>query len=401
MRDPAMDGDRMMTRAERGARIIESGGGPAVHHAPATERELVDLLQGAGPHVTFRIRGAGTWASVTERIRADATLDLSRLSGITEYIPGDLTLTARAGTTLAEIAEATRANGQWLPLDPWGAPTGTLGATLATASTGPLAATLGLPRDAALGLSLVDAAGVRTTAGGRVVKNVAGFDLVRLQVGACGTLGILTEATVRLRPLPAVDRSCAIPLPAAQSDLTALLASLRQIPLSPLAMEALNPTLAASAGLPPAQMLLVRVGGSHPAVAQAVEALARHPHTTEIPSSAWPVLSASEPADAMSVRYSVRPSQWPSLWTTVCAASDASARVHGTPSRGVVRVVGPAETQHRVQQAVAPLGAVEIAEPAGRGVTGVPALAELGRRVRDAFDPQRRLNPGVMDDGRS
>lgn len=401
MRDPAVSGDRTMTRAERRDAIVESGGGPRVRHAPTTEAELVDLLRSSAPQTTFRILGAGTWSGVAEGIRADATLDLSGLRGITEYVPGDLTLTARAGTTLAEIADATRAHGQWLPLDPWGSSAGTLGATLATASTGPLAATIGLPRDAALGISVVDAAGVRTTAGGRVVKNVAGFDLVRLQVGAWGTLGILTEATVRLRPLPAADRSLAIPLPATPDELAALLMSLRQLSLGPLAMETVNQTLAVTAGLPGIPMLLLRVGGSHHAVAQTLEELSRHQGISEIESNTWPALASTEPASATGVRYSVRPSQWPSLWTAVVAASDASTRVHATPSRGVVRVVAPTAMQHRVQQAVAPLGAAVIAEANGPRLTSSPALAQLGRRVRDAFDPQRRLNPGVMDDGRS
>lgn len=390
-----------MTRADERDPMFQSGGGPPVRHAVASEAELLDVLRDAAPHTTIRIAGASTWTSITERIRADITLDLSQLQGITEYVPGDLTLTARAGTTLAEIADATSANGQWLPLDPWGATTGTLGATLATASAGPLAATIGLPRDAALGLTIVDAAGVRTTAGGRVVKNVAGFDLVRLQVGAWGTLGILTEATVRLRPLPAVDRSCAIPLPASAANLAALMASLRQVSLGPLAMEAVNPTIAAALGLPTAALLLVRLGGSHRPVQAAIDEVSRHPGATEIPSALWSALAATEPAGAAGVRYSVRPSAWPSLWSAIMGGADSIARVHATPTRGIVRVVAPAATHERVQQAIADLGAVEIAEPAGPPSTGQPPVTRLGRRVRDAFDPQRRLNPGVMDDERS
>lgn len=400
MRDSAGSGDTAMTHAARRDPILESGGGPEVRHAPSTEAELVDILRESAPHTTFRIRGAGTWASVTERICADATLDLSRLRGITAYVPGDLTLTARAGTLLSEIAEVTRANGQWLPLDPWGGSTGTLGATLATASAGPLAATIGLPRDAALGLTIVDAAGIRTTAGGRVVKNVAGFDLVRLQVGAWGTLGILTEATVRLRPLPAVDRSCAIQL-LENAGLAELITSLRQLTLGPLALEAVNSTLAATIGLPPAAMLLVRLGGSPRAVAQTLDQLLRHPGAHEISSSIWPTLAATESDGAAGVRYSVRPSQWPSLWTAVVDAGDATTRVHATPSRGIVRVVAPAALQDRVRQSTVSAGAMEIVEGAGPGVRGLPALRALGRRVRDAFDPHRRLNPGVMDDDRS
>ena len=101
---------------------------------------------------------------------------------------GDLTLTARAGTTLANIARATAAEGQWLALDPHGSASGTLGATIATASAGPLAHAFGTPRDNVLGIEAVTGTGEIVRAGGRVVKNVAGFDLTRLFTGAWGTL---------------------------------------------------------------------------------------------------------------------------------------------------------------------------------------------------------------------
>src|SRR5439155_9619738 len=100
--------------------------------------------------------------------------------GIVEYVPGDLTLTARAGTTLAEIRDATAAEQQWLALDPHGSDDGTIGATVATASAGPLATAFGTPRDLVLGVEFLTGGGALARGGGRVVKNVAGFDLVRL-----------------------------------------------------------------------------------------------------------------------------------------------------------------------------------------------------------------------------
>ena len=99
----------------------------------------------------------------------------------------------------------TSAEGQWLALDPFGARTGTLGATIATGSSGPLAHAFGTPRDNVLGLEVVTGTGDIVRAGGRVVKNVAGFDLTRLFTGAWGTLAVITEATVRLRARPERD----------------------------------------------------------------------------------------------------------------------------------------------------------------------------------------------------
>jgi len=125
-------------------------------------------------------------------------------------VPGDLTLTARAGTTIAEIDAATAPHGQWCPLLPWGTDDGSLGATFATATYGPCSTSLGTPRDHAIGLEFVDGTGAIVRGGGRVVKNVAGFDLTRLLVGSWGTLGVITEISVRLRARPAVDETWSV-----------------------------------------------------------------------------------------------------------------------------------------------------------------------------------------------
>ena len=130
--------------------------------SPRTIEEVADAVRQAGAdRIRLRITGAGTWPDGGAPVSAGRALDLSGLRGITEYVPGDLTLTARAGTSLAEIANATGEHGQWLPLDPFGDKVGTLGATLATASAGPLAGSIGLPRDVALGVTFVPGDGAR------------------------------------------------------------------------------------------------------------------------------------------------------------------------------------------------------------------------------------------------
>ena len=146
---------------------------------------------------------------------------LRELSGITEYVPGDLTLTARAGTTLGEIRDATAAHGQWLALDPYGADEGTIGATIATASAGPLSTFFGGPRDLVLGVEFVTGDGVVARGGGRVVKNVAGFDLTRLITGSWGTLGVVTEVTLRLHARPRGDETFALRRRATRTTSTA------------------------------------------------------------------------------------------------------------------------------------------------------------------------------------
>ena len=184
-----------------------------------------------------RIASRSTWPGRSGAVAPDAELlDLSALSGIIEYVPGDLTLTARAGTTLAEVEAATLEHGQWCPLMPWGGDDGSLGATFATATHGPFSGSLGTPRDLAIGLEFVDGTGAVIRAGGRVVKNVAGFDLTRLMVGAWGTLGAITEVSVRLRARPAVDETLSVIV----DDTDAARASMdefRRGPLSAMAVE--------------------------------------------------------------------------------------------------------------------------------------------------------------------
>ncbi|NUP54906.1 MAG: FAD-binding protein [Gemmatimonadaceae bacterium] len=188
----------------------------SVHAASEIATVLADRVRSARAAGTpLRIVGGGHWLDAGRPCRALETISLAEDAGIVEYEPGDLTLTARAGTTLADLARITRAEGQWLPLDPFGSAAGTLGATVATGSAGPLASAFGTPRDQVLGCEIVTGTADVVRAGGRVVKNVAGYDLTRLNVGAWGTLGVLTEISVRLRALPEMDRTFAVEVSAA------------------------------------------------------------------------------------------------------------------------------------------------------------------------------------------
>src|SRR3954463_750122 len=113
----------------------------------STEAVVTAIRESADTRTPLRICGNSTWLDAGRPVRSGKPLSLSGDSGVTAYVPGDLTLTARAGTSLSEIQHAAKENDQWLPLDPYGSDEGTIGATMATASAGPLAATFGLPRD--------------------------------------------------------------------------------------------------------------------------------------------------------------------------------------------------------------------------------------------------------------
>lgn len=142
--------------------------------------------------------------------RPFVALSTTRLAGIEVYEPADLTVTARAGITLGDLSSQLAAHGQWLPVDPPFASRRTLGGLVATGAAGPLGAAHGSPRDHVLGLTLVTGDGRVLHLGGRVMKNVAGFDLVKLVVGSHGTLGVVVSATVRVFPRPEAEMALVV-----------------------------------------------------------------------------------------------------------------------------------------------------------------------------------------------
>lgn len=137
--------------------------------------------------------------------RCDIVLSLERLRAVLAYDPADLTLSVQAGITHVELARTLAASGQMLPLDVPLPERATLGGTLATAMAGLRRAFYGGPRDVVLGLRVVDARGTVLKTGGRVVKNVTGYDMSKLYIGALGTLGVIVEVNVKLTPLPEAE----------------------------------------------------------------------------------------------------------------------------------------------------------------------------------------------------
>jgi glycolate oxidase FAD binding subunit len=373
---------------------------------PATEgaMSVAERMRAARASSTpLRIVGAGTWLQAGRPSAAAERLELGALTGIVEYEPGDLTLTALAATSLGEIERVTRAEGQWLPLDPPGAPDGTIGATIATASWGPLASAYGTPRDQVLGCELVSGTGDIVRAGGRVVKNVAGFDLVRLMTGAWGTLGALSEITVRLRARPEVDRTLA--LEARAEDAWGWL---RSATFSPMAAELLSPALARAMGVGTEATLLVRIGGNGALARAATESAASLGAAREVDGSVWRALAASEPREAAVVRLSALPSRIGPLWDRASSVAErVGGYAHATLARGVVRCVIPTASADDDEVArlrglltTLRIDATCIAErlPAALWPALMPAAASdpLSVGIRNAFDPDHLLNPGIF-----
>lgn len=186
---------------------------------------------------SFRPLGSGTWRHGGGPF-ADATPVSVRAhhANVVEYEPGDLVITVGAGMTWRELTQVTAAHGQMFALAPYGSEESTLGAMASTAATAPLALGDLLMRDLVLGLEVVDGTGEVLRAGGRVVKNVAGFDLVRLFTGAHGTLGIITQLSLRLHARPPHDRLMRVTLEqpvvnALATCLPALIAQRAPLPL--------------------------------------------------------------------------------------------------------------------------------------------------------------------------
>jgi glycolate oxidase FAD binding subunit len=349
-----------------------------------------------------RITGAGRWLDAGRPVRASELLSVASHAGIVEYTPGDLTLTARSGTTLDEIERATRAEHQWLALDPFGSG-GTVGATVATASSGPLSHMFGTPRDNVLGLEFVSGAGAIVRGGGRVVKNVAGFDLVRLLVGSWGTLGVITEVTVRLRAIPDVDTTVALALPDRPMGLEERIEAVRRAALAPWALELVNDALARRLGVGEGPTLLVRFGGNAELVAAEHELLAGFGETTLVAGDVWRRLREIEPAFATVVRFSQRPTQLGDTWhqVTGLARDLRGVLAHATIGRGVARVIIPRTDAPALERALwATRVDARIFErlPAALWPTLAPSPTAdaVSQRVKRSFDPQHLLNPGIL-----
>jgi len=188
-------------------------------------------------------------------------LSCARLRGIVEHNPGDFTVTVRAGTPLQELQQALAPHRQWLAVDwPWGsgpggAGAGSIGGLMARSLAGGYRHRYLAVRDQLIGLTLLRVDGVEAKAGGKVVKNVAGYDLMRLLCGSWGSLALITELTLRTQPLPLARSGLVVRGEAA--ELAALTARLLASGLTPERVDWWSAALASQAGLGPNPLLLI------------------------------------------------------------------------------------------------------------------------------------------------
>ena len=171
--------------------------------SPADQAELAAAIARAYTDGTpiYPIGGGTSLGYGTTPTHSGIGLSLTRLDRVVDYPSGDMTITVEAGITLERLATTLAADGQWLPIDVPQSAAATLGGAIATATSGPRRFGFGTLRDYVIGISAVDGRGVPFKAGGRVVKNVAGYDFCKLLTGSLGTLGVITQVTLKLKPL--------------------------------------------------------------------------------------------------------------------------------------------------------------------------------------------------------
>jgi len=353
--------------------------------------------------------------------RLDIVVDLSGLDRTIEYNPDDLTITVQAGMTAGGLAVLLAPHRQWLPIDPPGIVSRTLGGVAATNTGGPLRARFGGLRDLLLGARFVQPDGVVTWGGSKVVKSVSGYDVPKLMVGALGTLGVLAELTLRLHPLPETERSWLVVLdrPAAAQDFVARLVD---SPLQPSRVELVNDRAAkAVLGDPGSAGVAVSIGSVADAVREQGERLgalakAGGAEIVPLPDGFWHSMSAAmvPPPGATVLQVASLAGRLADTVEAIAAlvqaaASGADVRLTGCAILGTLRlVVGGASVAEmttvttRVRAWVSELvgsvviasGPVELRRAVDPWGPIEPGAFGVMRALRNEFDPKRVLNPG-------
>lgn len=366
-------------------------------HRPSTLTELSELIVSAAEHARpLRLVGRGTWLDGGAPVAPGAEpVHLDAFDDIVEYEPGDLTITVGAATSITELDAVTAAHNQWCPLSPWGGDAGSVGATIATATAGPYTHAMGAPRDLVLGLECVDGNGKVLRPGGKVVKNVAGFDLTRLMTGAWGSLAAITQVSLRLRARPAVDETWSVAIgDDFQGDLLATIDALCRGTATPIACEVVNEVMAEFLGLAPTLHVLVRLAGNKGVVAAARDALTPLGKAQPANDTLWTKLREAD-RDATHV-HRLSTDAHGCLAMTIFPRDAWPLRVHASWARRSVRlVVSPG-----VSFSLAPFADSTDRHTVEKGAYPREPqradIAALGARVKGTFDPANILNPGIM-----
>lgn len=395
---------------ETGVEVREAGVADAVAGvaarfvaAPASTQEAAAVLRVAAAHdLAVVVRGAGTkqdWAAPPRRL--DLVLDTTGLTGVVEHVSGDLVVVVRAGTQVAELRATLAGAGQQLALDtPW--EDATVGGTIAADTSGPRRMAYGTLRDLLIGITVVRPDGVIARAGGKVVKNVAGYDLGKLFTGSYGTLGLITEAVFRLHPLPGASGYvlCRVPDPAAAGRCVSKTLDSQWVPA--------GVELDASPGRE--LEVAVRLEGMPEALDGRAAAAAAHLGGTVCAEPGWWARYPWRGGD-VGIKLTSALSRVPVLVERSLSSRDALSvplTVRGSAGTGVLYAGFPGDTEpgvaarlvRRLREAAHECGGHAVVLTAPPPIRDrldlwglVPGL-DLMRRVKRQFDPDARFAPG-------
>jgi glycolate oxidase FAD binding subunit len=376
---------------------------------PGSTAETAEVMRvAAAAGLTVVPRGHGTkltWGRPPERV--DLLVDLSRMDAVQDHAAGDLIVDVRAGTPLTTVQDTVAGAGQRLALDdPLGG--ATVGGALATNLSGPRRVRFGSARDLLIGVTLVRADGVVAKAGGRVVKNVAGYDLGKLLVGSFGTLGVVTEAVFRLHPLPAARALVSAPFERPE-EAQRLVQAAVQAEVMPAAVELDLPAEGPGTVTVLLEGIEAGVAGRTATTRQLLGDTAEEgdppPGWGTFP---WAGMNGGRPT-AIKATFALS-GLARVVATTRAAAAEAGMGLHLRGSGGagvlygaVAPQAGPAAVRTLVErlrpECTAVGGALVVLDAPAEVKAAVDTWGPVGaldlmRRVKDQFDPERRLAPG-------
>ena len=377
-------------------------------------------------------RGGGTRTELGNiATRLDVVVDMTGVNRIVEHNPADLTATVEAGITVASLRETLANQGQFLAMDPPVPDKATVGGTLATGNSGPLKWQFGSPRDVVIGMKVVQADGKITSSGGRVVKNVSGYDMTRLHIGGLGTLGIIAEVSFKLTPLPSIEMTVVAAFDSADQAQLAGLAIFHSnvVPLALTAFDAQTNERAAIMSLDAKHFLAVKVGGRSRTVQRQLTECRRaffdHDATSvEAMDDAgavavWRALSDfgwdDETKPMMSARASCLPNELPKLipqFAGLGVGDGHSPAIVSQPGYGVASISWfPAGADFQCDEAGNVLAEAREATHSAGGhmiIERCPSelksrydvwdsageVLDIMRAMREQYDPKRIINPG-------
>ena len=390
---------------------------PQAAVAPSSYEQVAEVMRYAHTEGLAVIpRGSGTHMHIGNvPSRYDIGLSLLRLDQVVEHEPADLTVTCQAGITLDRLQRHLGQHGQLVPLGPAWGEEATIGGVLAANASGPSRHAYGAPRDFTIGMKVVTADGRITKAGGRVVKNVAGYDLCKLYIGSLGTLGVIVEASFKLAPTAKVERT-AVATFETPGQACAFAADLQHRRLSLRAVQLLNTTAASAVELAQQGLcaLVLDLAGTPQAVERSrreIGDLARDAaadlHDVQNAAKAWENrtrLGTTENAYLL-CKATALPTHLPALIESL-ETVDGSPHILALPTVGVLYASWPrledAEAAvDRLHTAVTTVDGSLVLERCPLDIKprldvfgDPPPSFDLMRRVKEQFDPKGILSPG-------